>query len=232
MAAHRHVSMDEAIASIEGALRGGNALHTFRSGGGLQVARLEKTKPGSRRGDKLTGYGEHPHVGEALRHAGEDFAAGGRPYSEVYGTFDMDDPKGGKEGIYPMYLTGTHDEEDRLDRWCKQGTLDARTEDGRIRVDLRGWGEHRLPKDIQARATDGRETVVWEDSRGYRFETSPMTFPGNGEPGCSTRVVSQPEGMKEHRAWIWHTVQTGYGDTFTEALNRAFEARAEATDED
>lgn len=229
---HKPMPLEEAIASVEKALRSGHALHTFRSGGGLQVVLIEKIKGDERRG-ALKGYGEHPHINEALRHAGEDFAAGGRPYSEVYGTCDWDNPKKSKKGLYPMYLTGTHDVDNQLDQWVKQGTLDARFRDGKIEVELRGWGEHKLPKkDIQERATHGRETIVWEDDRGCKFETSPFTFPGNGEPGCTTRQLSRPEGMKEHRVWMWRTVQTGRGDTFTDALNAAFKAKAEVADDD
>ena len=131
-----------------------------------------------------------------------------------------------------MYLTGTHDVDGKLDQWCKQNTLDARGRDGKIEVELRGWGEHRTPKDIVERCTHGREAITWEDDRGCKFETSPMTFPGNGEPGCSTRPLSRPAGMKEHRVWMWHTKQIGVGATFTDALNAAFAAKVEETDED
>ena len=59
---------------LQQALRNGAKLHAFLSGGGLRVVRLEK-------GGKLLGYGEHPYIEEALRHADEDTEAGGRPYA-------------------------------------------------------------------------------------------------------------------------------------------------------
>ena len=62
---HKQMSFEAAIASIEKALLSDYVLHTFRSGGGLQVARIEKVKGNERRGD-LSGYGEHPNINEAL----------------------------------------------------------------------------------------------------------------------------------------------------------------------
>lgn len=229
---HKPMDMETAIASLEKALLSGHALHTFRSGGGLQVVRIEKVDGNARRGE-LKGYGEHPHINEALRHAGEDFATGGRPYAEVYGTCDWDNPENSKEGIYPMYLTGTHDVVGKLDQWVKQNTVDARGRDGQIEVELRGWAHQALPDSVQDRCTRGRETIEWESERGCKFKTSPFTFPGNGEPGCSTQTLSMPEGMRPHRAWDWRTKQIGRGATFADALNAAFAAKPEEiNDED
>lgn len=223
---HEPMSMEDAVLSLEKALLSGHVLHTFRSGGGLQVARIEKVSGKERRGG-LKGYGEHPNINDAIRHAGEDFAAGGRPYSEVYGSIDWDDPKGGKEGIYPMYLTGTHDVEGKLDQWCKQNTLDARGRNGKIEVELRGWGEFRTDNAVVAEVKRTRVPVRIE-LRGYVYECAYDLEWG----GVSTRIVSSPEGRPQHRAWMWHTKQIGVGATFADALNAAFAAKVEDTDED
>lgn len=59
---------------LEQALRAGGQLHAFRSGGGLRVVRVERDAG-------LVAYGEHPHMGDALRLAGEDYAAGQQCYN-------------------------------------------------------------------------------------------------------------------------------------------------------
>lgn len=223
---HKQMSFEEALASIEKALLSGHGLHTFRSGGGLQVARLEKLDGDERRG-ALKGYGEHPSINEALRHVGEDFAAGGRPYSEVYGSIDWDEPKKSKKGMYPMYLTGTHDVDGKLDEWCKQNTLDARGRNGKIEVELRGWGQFRTDTTVLDEVSRTGKSVRIEE-RGYVYECGHDPKWG----GVTTRIVSKSEGKKEHRAWMWHTKQVGLGATFTDALNAAFSAKAEETDED
>jgi hypothetical protein len=94
------------MAVLEKALRAGNTMHAFRSGGGLRVIRIEKGQRGA-----LKGYGEHPGVDEALQHAAEDYEAGHRDYSKVYSS----------KGLYPHYLTGSSSSETELDAWIRQG---------------------------------------------------------------------------------------------------------------
>lgn len=209
---------------LEGALKKGNVMHAFMSGGGLRVIRLEKTRHG-----KLTGYGEHPYVDEALRHAAEDFAAGGRPYSEVYGTCDWDNPEKSKKGIYDMYLTGASTPEGQLDTWIRRGsTFDCRFTDGQFEADLRGWGEFHTPdaalKEAQATGKQVRTTT----DRGVVYETGLDKEWG----GITTRIISVPEGMKQHRAWMWHTSQIGRSSSLKEAFDIAFKATPVDTNED
>lgn len=83
------------LAGIEQALRAGARLHSFLSGGGLRVVRLEK-------GGQLTGYGEAPHIEEALEQASRDFLAGHEPYKTVY-------------------LIGDTNTTSRLDAWIRAG---------------------------------------------------------------------------------------------------------------
>lgn len=79
-----------------------NAIHAFRSGGGLRVLRLEC-------GDDLLGYGESIQFDEALKNLENDTAAGGRKYNEVYGK------------LTPHYLTGTSEVSSNIDRWLLMG---------------------------------------------------------------------------------------------------------------
>ena len=139
--------MDKKTAKIlEGALRKGNCIHAFLSGGGLRVIRIEKNSCNG----KLLGYGEHPEIDEALRHVAEDFAAGGRPYHKVYG------PK----GKYAHYLTGSSTTTGELDAWIRQGrTFDIRSEGDQIVVELRGYEEFRTSEAAEARARNG-ETIA------------------------------------------------------------------------
>lgn len=106
---------------IEQALKGGCRLHAFRSGGGLRVVRIEEA-------GTLKGYGEHPHVSEALIHANDDAVAGGREYSQVYG------------GAKPLYLTGSSVPESGLDDWLMHGnTFDAYSEADEFVFELKGF---------------------------------------------------------------------------------------------
>lgn len=210
--------MSKTLEILQSALAAGNVIHAFLSGGGLRVVRVEQARHG-----KLTGYGEHPQVDEALRHAAEDFAAGGRPYHEVYGTFDLDHPEGGKKGLYPMYLTGDSNPTHALDAWMCQGhTFDAYLEGSEFCFELKGLEQSTTPRDIVDRCSAG-ETIAWTDARGVSFECTPSRFP-NGERCCSTRIVSKPDGMPDHRAWMYYSKRTGRGPTLEEAARLAFEA--------
>jgi hypothetical protein len=203
-------------AILEDALRKGNMIHAFLSGGGLRVIRIEKSRHGA-----LLGYGEHPVVDEALRHAAEDFAAGGRPYEKVYGS----------KALYPHYLTGQSAPEGPLDTWVRQGnTFDVRFRLDSFEVDLRGWGKRDVPVSVQNRAMKG-EVVEWDDDRGCRFQTGPFQF-ANGDTGCSTRVLSKPSAMPEHRVWMWHAKQVGLATSLMEAFDLALKATPVETPED
>lgn len=192
---------------IEKALREGGQLHAFMSGGGLRVLRIEKGK----RGGKLIAYGEHPTVDEAFRILGDDFKAGGRDYNKVYGK------------IEEHYLTGQSMPEGELDAWIRKGsTFDARFTKGEFVFELTGLEDSRTPDDTVKRCTAG-ETVKWTDERGVTYECSPSRFP-NGEACCSTRIVSRPKGMKEHRAWMYYATRTGKGLTLEAAIDAAFKA--------
>lgn len=206
---------------LEGALRKGSVLHAFMSGGGLRVIRLEKPRHGVN-----TGYGEHPYVDEALRHAAEDFAAGGRPYNKVYGD----------GGIYDMYVTGASKPEGKLDAWIRSGnTFDVKFSDDQFEVNLRGWSDSVTPKDVVERVIRTGKSETFKDERGNEFETSAMRFPGNGEAGCSTKPISiNPKytGNRQHRLWMWRTSQVGQAATLKEAFAAAFVAKPIETEED
>lgn len=191
------------VSGIEKALRKGCKLHSFRSGGGLRVFRLEKN-------GKLQGYGEHPDAREALVHLNEDYLAGGRPYKKVYG------------GKYPHYMTGSSTPTTELDAWLLRGAnFDAHFEGQYVAI-LQGYGEQTTPDEIHKRAQTG-ESVTWTDPRGITYCTSACRFP-NGEVGSSTKVVDNP---KDLRPWMWRESRTGKGNTLWEALDAAFAATPE-----
>lgn len=107
---------------IQKAIDNGCIVRGFRSGGGLRVVRIEYVI-----GEKSTlqGYGEHPNIEDALKHAVEDYCQGTRPYNEVYGK------------IYDKYLTGSSEVSSPLDRHLlKGGTFRVRSSDIGIFVDL------------------------------------------------------------------------------------------------
>ncbi len=192
------------LAGVHQALREGCRMHAFSSGGGLRVVRLELNK-------ELKGYGEHPHVEEALLHLDEDYLAGGRPYNEVYGK------------KYTHYLTGDTMSTSNLDYWVRRGsTFDVWQEGEEVVFQLEGLAELEHPKDVVKRSSEGRETIQW-GWRGFMFETTPSQFP-NGENCCSTRIIAKPKGVKEHRAWMWYMTKTGRGSNLWQAIQNAFAA--------
>jgi hypothetical protein len=194
---------------LEQALRDGCRLRAFRSGGGLRVVSL--TKAG-----KSVGYGEHYDITEALRHADEDFLAGGREYKDVYGA--------GK--LYPHHLTGSSTAASNLDLWVLQGhTIDAWTTRRRktVVVRLKGYKEFEHPEGLNHRVLAG-ETVRWED-RGFTYESTKSQLP-NGDDCVSTQVVAVAEGVDPRDDWMYRVEQTGRGTTFWEAALAALEAEA------
>jgi hypothetical protein len=187
---------------IHKGLREGARLHAFLSGGGLRVVRLEKE-------GKLIGYGEHPYIEEALRHADEDTAAGQRDYKKVYGK------------IYDHYYTGSSSPSSDLDAWVRQGrTFDVTYEDGQFQATMGSLEDTHIPKDMQERVktTGQAETFT---SRGYTYEVTPCRF-ANGEIGVSGKVLETT--LDTNKAWMYHAVRTGRGTTLLEALTNAMAA--------
>lgn len=84
---------------LENALRTDGTLHAFRSGGGLRVVSL---RAGPNDGQQV-GYGEHPHIEEALDHAGLSVLRPDLGYHDFYGR------------LFPHYLTGENQASGPLD---------------------------------------------------------------------------------------------------------------------
>lgn len=183
---------------LETALKDGCKLHAFSSGGRLRVVTLEK--------EKAKGYGEHPTLEEAIRHAVEDYKAGGRPYKEVYGK------------LYDHYMTGAYPANegnitvmDLLDRHVFRGSpLDVSSKEGKIVVELTNTCHLETPPEVMARAFVG-ETVKWS-MYGKSYVTSPFQFP-NGAWGCSTSPGGESVTI----------VKRGEHETFLGAVTAAIE---------
>ena len=193
-----------AVEVIEGALREGCKLRAFLSGGGLRVLRLEKY------GD-LRGYGEHPHIEDAFVILSEDYKAGGREYSEVYGK------------VHTHYLTGSQNTTSQLDLWIRQGSKFETLWDGEKFVFvLKGWKQHICPDGFEGRALRG-ENLTWKD-RGYTYRISPSRFP-NGTKCVVTSVVSSDDADPEGDGpWMYRGTKTGSGQSLNEAIDSAFES--------
>lgn len=190
------------LQGIHTALQQGLRLRAFLSGGGLRVIRLEDGN------ENLKGYGEHPLVNDALMLAEEDFLAGGRPYKEVYGK------------KYTHYMTGTTEAPTRLDEWLLRGrSFNAWWENEEFVVELHGTQDVRPPKELIKQVEETGQSVEWEQ-RGYKYLTSPYTFPGNGEKGTSMRCLNPPPSSIDHL--VYNFTQTGRDKTLLEALNNAF----------
>lgn len=154
--------------------------------------------------DELKGYGEAPHIEDALRLAAEDVKAGGLPYGEVYGK------------LTPHYLTGTHDRSSKLDTFCKNGNLNARFESGTFVVDLIGWDECKTPQAIRDAALEAGRDIHWVDPRGSVWLICPFT---DGSGWVSRVNVSHPPGTSASvKRGLWRTIQTGKAASLLEAL--------------
>jgi len=199
-------------AKLTAALRKGN-LHGFRSGGGLRVFRIDK-------GNKNIAYGEHPNAMEALALLAKDCSFAGRAYEKVYGK------------LHPHYLTGSSEAQGDLDKWILRGnTLDAFIAQkglpggNDVRVTLGGYGEFHTPVDIENQIRNEPKGYVIHKDRGFVYKSAAVRgsrYQDDG--GITTECVSCPPGKPQHRAWMWQTTQTGYGNTFFEALAEAFVA--------
>lgn len=195
----------QSASAMEAILRNGHRLHAFLSGGGLRVVRIERVKSRQRRGD-LAGYGEHPYLEQALNHAAEDHAAGGRPYLDVYG------------GKHPHYLTGSCTPSSQLDAHVRRGaSFDAFYLRGWFRVELHSFVREEYPKEILSRAFAG-ETVEWSSPRGVRFRFDPEGC------GCTIRVVSN---LFNRETGLYQATQRGMGLTLMEAIESALCAEYE-----
>ncbi len=191
---------------IEKALAIGARISAFSSGGGLRVIRLNKN-------GELIGYGEAPHVEEALQYADEDFTAGGLPYKEVYGS--------GKK--HPHYLTGSSDSTSNLDHWLRRGnSFDCWFDDEQVVFRLDGYGHEEIPEDIKRLAEENPGTAVRYELRGMELSTTytPGYF-ANGEGSWSMDTISNP--LRKSRG-IYPMTKTGTGKDFWQAMLAAFEA--------
>jgi hypothetical protein len=155
-----------------------NHIHAFLSGGGLRVVRAEDEKKG------LVGYGEYPHVEEALRLCEVDYLAGKRDYKEVYG----------KET--PHYLTGSSTPSSKLDQWTRIGRS------WNIYCDHKGnfVFDSEYHYDIspsKERADRILATGVAEEwvspTTGFTYRSSKSAFP-SGDPCVSTECLQ----IREH----------------------------------
>jgi hypothetical protein len=164
--------------SLSAALKKGQTIHGFRSGGGLRVVRLSK-------GDKLKAYGEHPYVYNALDHAEEDCMMGGRSYNKVYGK------------IYDHYLTGAQPQ-GGFDSWVYCGrAFDFMYENGKFVFSSKFSRQRKVPKEIDERVRTTGKTELWE-SDGYHFETSLHTT-HSGYRGAMTRLLTETKDS------VWFT---------------------------
>lgn len=196
---------EKELLGIKNALKEGCRIHAFRSGGGLRVVRIEKD-------GKLLGYGEHPHIEDALLYANEDFLAGGRPYNEVYGKSQ------------PHFLTGSSSPTSDLDLWILSGgTFDAWQKDTKISFQFEKLCITRIPKEIIEEVIKTGNSTTWEH-RGFVREITRTTFP-NGAFCAESRVIKNKNTDNlQRQSEFYDIAKTGEGINFFEAMNSAFKA--------
>lgn len=193
------------LQGVKFALQSRCRIHAFSSGGGLRVVRIELD-------GKLKGYGEAPHVEDALAHADEDYISGGRRYENVYGK------------KYPHYLTGDTLSTSNIDYWIRRGsTFDAWQEGDLVVFELKGYHETGIPKDIRDRVLKSGEPETYEN-RGYTYCVERCRF-ANDELGTSCSVVEKPDDKRSGAdPWMYKITKTGKGINFWQAMINAFYA--------
>ncbi len=182
------------------ALREGCRLHAFLSGGGLRVIRVEKGK----RGGKLVGYGEDPHIDAALELADDTLRTGKIPKDSIY-------------------LTGSSTPEGPLDQWILCGhTFDAWAEaDGAIVVQLlNSYYRDEVPETLLKEALE-KGTAEWHNRGGIHQVHSVTHHP-------ERKAHHYDYGLKEvkrcTKSVSYPVAKTGRGKDFGEALKAALAA--------
>lgn len=158
--------------NLSKALKKGQTIHGFRSGGGLRVVRLHDK-------GKLHAYGEHPYVYNALEHAEADCKAGGRKYDKVYGK------------IYDHYLTGA-EAQGGFDSWVAMGRgFDFLFLNEKFVFKSKYSSRRKVPKEIEEQVKSSKKTVLWK-ADGLEFESKLHPY-ANGEFGVMTGCITETE---------------------------------------
>jgi hypothetical protein len=194
------------LKGIHEALASGCVVRGFLSSGGLRVVRIEKN-------GKLKGYGEHPEVDEAIKHADEDYLAGGRKYEEVYGD--------GK--IYPHYLTGSLSTSSELDAWIlKRRQFLAESLNGEVILKLTAVKQFIVPRENIEIVLNSGDSQEVKTRTGYTYL---LRKTRDGEVRIS--VTSRPEGIDSKKDWFYDIQKIGKGKNFQEALDQALSTEEE-----
>lgn len=186
--------------SIEEALKDGFNFHSFRSGGGLRVLRLDK------KDDEKGYYGEAPNYINALRILIDDLSAGGRKYKDVYGKIET------------HYLTGAYpDQNDAVDCLLYQGhNVDATFKNEAIVVTISKLIHLRTPKEVCNIVTTENKNVRWKRPNSSEiFISTPYRF-ANDEIGTST----QCENNEKHES-MPRLSMMGIDQSFNLAIQKA-----------
>lgn len=177
----------------------------WRSGGGLRVVNMSVKDSDADDAKAIEiGYGEHPDLLEALRHADEDVAAGGRDYKEVYGK------------IYDNYVTGSTKSETAVDQAVKSSYgLKFKARQGTILAIAELGGSQRDARDLIAMARASPDRTVYQARGPYvyaarsdgKFVTSSVVHAHSHLPSVSSFE------LEKH-------VALGVGTTLQAALTR------------
>lgn len=193
---------EQTLRGISTALQMGSTMHAFLSGAGGRVVRLV-------RNDRVTGFGEHKHIAEAIRIADKDFLAGGREYHAVYSNLDS------------LKHGGVLDPHSKLDAWVLAGNAFSAWWDAiEYVVELRGRTDVRAPSDIAAMVIKTGKPQMWVN-RGFHYWIERQQFDAD-TVGVTMECLNPPKSGVSS-ATIRFT-KTGRGITFARALKHAFQA--------
>lgn len=166
--------------ALSKALKNGDKLHGFRSGGGLRVVRLTHC-------EKTGGYGEHPHVETALKYAEDDLKVGGRKYNDFYGkTVDH-------------YLTGDSFASSQLDAYLLQGRdFDVYFENDQFIFLGKYYYTVKIPQEILDKAEKTRINQTWTSDQGIIYEIVPSKVIATNSLSFSIHAISNPTKIHPH----------------------------------
>lgn len=165
------------------ALRDGNMIHAFRSGGGLRVVRIEE---GHKRG-RLLGYGEHFNIETAFAYADRDLV-NHIEYEKFYGK------------VVPHYLTGSCSPSSILDHWILKGyTFDIKFLEGNFVFEAEFKRDVRPSKEIQQEVIDTGKSIHWT-FKDRKYISERVSYNGGKTYGCSSSCLTVPTG---YNYWVW-----------------------------
>ena len=190
----------------------GSFVHTFRSGGGLRVSRIDipKGMPLTPNGKDVF-YGEHPYYEDSLELLEKDIKAGGQNYKDVYGPIET------------HYLTGAYPKaENTPDAFiCAGGDIDISLKEGLFKVNMKISKERKTPEEISKWVLDGSQPILWENEDKITY----LTYMRD-DGFCVTKTMTKEKNI----SWFKKVNFIGIDKNLEKAFDKAIDESLKGED--